>query len=155
MKNETSELTRHRLGRAAGASRGVSSAQLGTFILCLPPSARRRRLIQGRGCTGKDALPARSACSCDGTPDNLHILIDILGLDARAAPVLTAADPQFFDLTLERLREPAPGRVSPTSRGWDPNIQYLLLDLGTGLGADTASELFQDSKFYGYLYWAD
>jgi type IV pilus assembly protein PilY1 len=43
-----------------------------------------------------------------------------------------------------------------TTHGWDPNLLYPVPDPGTGLGSDTGFPyLFQDSKFYAYMSWAD
>ncbi|HYI02323.1 hypothetical protein [Hyalangium sp.] len=42
------------------------------------------------------------------------------------------------------------------SRGWNPTTEYPIPDPGTGIGSDTGlPNLFQDSKFYGYMYWGD
>ena len=42
------------------------------------------------------------------------------------------------------------------SQGWNPAVTYPVPDTGTGWGSDWGfPNLFQDSKFYGYMYWAD
>ncbi|HEX8699718.1 MAG TPA: hypothetical protein VF815_12820 [Myxococcaceae bacterium] len=88
-------------------------------------------------------------------PPNLHLLVDTSG-SMRELPQLTNSNHiDFFNLTTNGCVNPRLDSAQ-TIRGWDPNTVYPVPDLGTGVGTDLGfPNLFQDSKFYGYMYWQD
>ncbi|KFE62632.1 pilus assembly protein PilY [Hyalangium minutum] len=135
------------------AAVGPASAQLGSSTdspaCCQLTTSLIQDVVYGKDAPGDErALPA-------STPANLHILIDNSG-SMRELPQVTNSDhTAFFNLTVNGCENPRLDAFA-ASRGWDPNFRYPPPDLGTGLGSDTGfPNLFQDNKFYGYLYWAD
>ncbi|HEX8706203.1 MAG TPA: hypothetical protein VF815_45635 [Myxococcaceae bacterium] len=88
-------------------------------------------------------------------PPNVHFLIDTSG-SMRELPQVTASNHiQFFNQTTGGCFN-AQLDAMQASRGWHPDTVYPVPDVGTDFGSDIGfPNLFQDSKFYGYMYWAD
>ncbi len=88
-------------------------------------------------------------------PPNIHLLIDTSGSMRELPQLLNSNHAEFFDITTNGCVNPRLEAIQ-TLREWDPSTVYPVPDLGTGVGMDLGfPNLFQDSKFYGYMYWAD
>ena len=88
-------------------------------------------------------------------PPNIHFIIDTSGSMRELPQLINSDHTEFFNITVNGCSN---SRLDATqaSLGWNPATVYPVPDAGTGLGSDTGfPNLFQDSKFYGYLYWAD
>ena len=96
-----------------------------------------------------------SAAAQTVAPPNVHLLVDTSG-SMRELPQLSNSNhEEFFALTTNGCVNPRLDATQST-RGWDPNTVYPVPDIGTGVGMDLGfPNLFQDDKFYGYMYWAD
>ncbi len=88
-------------------------------------------------------------------PPNIHFLLDTSGSMRELPQVNNSLHSEFFNITTNGCENPRLD-AAEVSRGWDPNTLYPVPDVGTNLGSDTGfPNLFQDSKFYGYMYWND
>jgi type IV pilus assembly protein PilY1 len=104
---------------------------------------------------GHDVSGDERFFSAEGAPPNIHFLLDTSG-SMRELPQVEGSDhATFFSITTNGCDNPRLDAFA-AARGWDPNTVYPVPDTGTGEGSDTGfPNLFQDSKFYGYLLWAD
>jgi len=109
-----------------------------------------------RLCTGLVLLSAVGAASAQRVaPPNVHILFDTSGSMRELPQVEGSRHSEFFDITTSGCFNPRLDAVQ-LNRGWNPDTVYAVPDTGTMLGADTGfPNLFQDSKFYGYMEWGD
>jgi type IV pilus assembly protein PilY1 len=98
---------------------------------------------------------AGSAVAQTVAPPNVHFLVDTSG-SMRELPQLSHSNHvEFFNITENGCSNPRLD-ATQTNGGWDPNTVYPVPDIGTGVGTDLGfPNLFQDSKFYGYMYWGD
>ncbi|HYH94324.1 pilus assembly protein PilY [Hyalangium sp.] len=104
---------------------------------------------------GKDVSGDERFFSAEGAPPNIHFLVDTSGSMRELPQVLDSEHSTFLALTTNGCDNPRLDAFQ-LSRGWDPNIVYPIPDPGTGMGSDTGfPSLFQDDKFYGYMYWGD
>jgi type IV pilus assembly protein PilY1 len=88
-------------------------------------------------------------------PANIHLLVDTSGSMRELPQVIASSHSEFFAITSSGCVNSRLDAFS-ASKGWNPNTLYPVADPGTGLGSDRGfPNLFQDSKFYGYMYWAD
>jgi type IV pilus assembly protein PilY1 len=86
-------------------------------------------------------------------PANVHFLVDNSGSMQELPQVINSRHSEFFAITVNGCQNPRLDAYA-LSNGWDPNFVYPVPDPGTGLGTDTGfPNLFQDSKYYGYLQW--
>ncbi|MDY7229681.1 hypothetical protein [Hyalangium rubrum] len=109
-----------------------------------------------RLCLGLMLIGTAGAASAQTVaPPNIHFLIDTSG-SMRELPQVTGGNHvEFFDTTTGGCFNPRLD-ADQVSRGWNSQTAYPVPDLGTGLGSDTGfPNLFQDSKFYGYMYWGE
>ncbi len=102
-----------------------------------------------------------NACLPDNTPPSLassthlHFIIDTSGSMRELLQVVNSQHSEFFNITTNGCDNPRLDAFS-INRGWNPATAYPVTDTGTGLGSDQGFPLlFQDSKFYGYMYWTD
>jgi type IV pilus assembly protein PilY1 len=107
-----------------------------------------------RFCTGLVLLGAVGTASAQTVaPPNVHILFDTSGSMQELPQVEGSRHSEFFDITTSGCFNPRLDAVQ-LSRGWNPDTAYAVPDTGTMVGSDTGfPNLFQDSKFYGYMYW--
>jgi type IV pilus assembly protein PilY1 len=88
-------------------------------------------------------------------PPNVHVLVDTSGSMRELPQVLRSNHIEFFNMTVNGCTN-ARLDAMQAARGWNPSVVYPVPDIGTGVGTDLGfPNLFQDSKFYGYMYWAD
>jgi type IV pilus assembly protein PilY1 len=121
-----------------------------SFISENPVSSCISRLVLGLTLLGAPGL----ALAQTAAPANIHFLIDTSGSMQELPQVSNGNHAAFFDMTVNGCSNPRLDALQ-TSQGWNPNTVYPVADPGTGVGTDTGfPNLFQDSKFYGYLYWA-
>jgi type IV pilus assembly protein PilY1 len=86
-------------------------------------------------------------------PANVHFLVDNSGSMQELPQVINSRHSEFFAITVNGCENPRLD-AHAISNGWNPNFVYPVPDPGTGLGNDTGfPNLFQDSKYYGYLQW--
>jgi type IV pilus assembly protein PilY1 len=98
---------------------------------------------------------AGSAAAQTSAPPNVHFLVDTSGSMKELPQLSQSNHVEFFDLTTNGCVNPRLD-AAQSSRGWDPNTVYPVPDIGTGVGTDLGfPNLFQDNKFYGYMYWGD
>jgi type IV pilus assembly protein PilY1 len=109
-----------------------------------------------RLCTGLVLLSAVGTASAQTVaPPNVHILVDTSGSMRELPQVVASKHSEFFAMTTGGCFNPRLDALQ-TARGWHPDTVYPVPDTGTMLGSDYGfPNLFQDSKFYGYMYWAD
>ncbi len=137
------------LGVASAASAQLGSSQNRAACCQLTTS-----LIQDV-LSSKDPVADDKLVTGDATPPNIHFLIDTSGSMRELPQIYNSNHIEFFDQTVNGCSN-ARLDAFQASRGWDPSFAYPVPDQGTGLGSDTGfPNLFQDSKFYGYMYWAD
>jgi type IV pilus assembly protein PilY1 len=130
---------------------GSAFAQLGTYSESPACCQLTTSLVQDV-VYGKDQ-PADEALLTENAPPNVHFLIDTSGSMQELPQVFNSKHSEFFTITVNGCENPRLDAFA-ISRGWDPSFQYPVPDQGTGLGPDTGfPNLFQDDKFYGYLYW--
>ncbi|KFE62630.1 hypothetical protein DB31_3744 [Hyalangium minutum] len=146
-------MIRYGLGLVLWGFAGSASAQLGSFTdspaCCQLTTALIQDVVYGKDESAEERMLS------DGTPANLHILIDTSSSMRELPQVVNSTHSEFFSITVNGCENPRLDAFA-TSRGWNPSIQYPPPDVGTGLGSDTGfPNLFQDNKFYGYMYWAD
>ncbi|WP_224245503.1 pilus assembly protein [Hyalangium gracile] len=99
-------------------------------------------------------VPGNTPPSLTGST-HLHILFDTSGSMRELPQISNSEHSSFFNITADGCVNPRLDAFS-TSRGWDPSFRYPLPDPGTGLGSDNGfPNLFQDDKFYAYMYWND
>ncbi|MDY7226235.1 hypothetical protein [Hyalangium rubrum] len=112
-------------------------------------------LMSHRLCVGLALLGLAGTASAQTAPPNIHFLVDTSG-SMRELPQVVASDHiEFFNNTTNGCFNPRLD-AAQESRGWHPDTVYAVPDVGTGLGTDTGfPNLFQDSKFYGYMAWLD
>jgi type IV pilus assembly protein PilY1 len=132
---------------------GTASAQLGTFTdspaCCQLTTSLVQDVVYGRDDSREERLLS------EGTPPNLHILIDTSGSMRELPQVINSSHTEFFSSTANGCENPRLDAFA-VSRGWNPSIQYPVPDVGTGIGSDFGfPNLFQDSKFYAYMSWGD
>jgi type IV pilus assembly protein PilY1 len=110
--------------------------------------------ITYRLCAGLVLLGAFTSTSAQTVaPPNVHVLLDTSGSMTELPQVVSSRHDEFFALTTGGCFNPLLDAVQ-VSRGWSPDTVYAVPDTGTGLGSDVGfPNLFQDSKFYGYMYW--
>lgn len=112
---------------------------------------RAFRLCLGLGLLGVST----SAFAQQVAPPNIHFLIDDSGSMRELPQVVNSLHSEFFNITTAGCFNPRLDAMA-VSRGWNPDTVYSVPDTGTGLGADNGfPNLFQDSKFYAYMYWGD
>ncbi|HLL05625.1 MAG TPA: DUF6081 family protein [Myxococcaceae bacterium] len=88
-------------------------------------------------------------------PPNIHFLIDTSGSMKELPQISNSNHVEFFNLTTNGCENPRLDAFA-AANNWNPNFQYPVPDPGTGLGSDSGfPNLFQDARFYGYLYWQD
>ncbi|HVG61099.1 MAG TPA: hypothetical protein VNA24_21240 [Hyalangium sp.] len=86
-------------------------------------------------------------------PANVHFLVDNSGSMQELPQLINSRHSEFFAITVNGCENPRLD-AQAVSNGWNPNFAYPVPDPGTGLGSDTGfPNLFQDSKYYGYLTW--
>jgi type IV pilus assembly protein PilY1 len=113
--------------------------------------------VAPRLCLSLALFGAASAASAQtgGTPPNIHFIVDTSGSMRELPQVLASNHSEFFNITTSGCFNPRLDEFQ-NSHGWNPDTAYPVPDVGTQLGSDTGfPNLFQDSKFYGYMYWAD
>ena len=110
--------------------------------------------ILRRLCTGLVLLSAVGTASAQTVaPPNVHFLFDTSGSMQELPQLEGSRHSEFFDITTSGCFNPRLD-AAQVSRGWNPDTVYAVPDTGTWLGSDTGFlNLFQDSKFYGYMYW--
>jgi type IV pilus assembly protein PilY1 len=87
-------------------------------------------------------------------PANVHFLLDTSGSMQELAQVINSRHSEFFAITVNGCENPRLD-AHASSNGWNPSFVYPVPDPGTGLGSDTGfPNLFQDSKYYGWMNWA-
>ncbi|WP_157232097.1 hypothetical protein [Hyalangium minutum] len=90
-----------------------------------------------------------------GTPPNIHFLMDTSGSMRELPQVVGSDHAEFFNSTVSGCFNPKLDEFQ-LSHGWNPDTAYAVPDQGTQLGSDMGfPNLFQDTKYYGYMYWAD
>jgi type IV pilus assembly protein PilY1 len=82
----------------------------------------------------------------EGTPSNLHFLIDT-SASMRELPQLLNGDHEAFFASGDGCTQPDLLAVQ-ADKGWNPNTAYPVPD-------PDQPGLFQDGKFYAYHYWED
>jgi type IV pilus assembly protein PilY1 len=98
---------------------------------------------------------AGSAAAQTVAPPNVHFLVDTSGSMRELPQLSNGSHTEFFALTTDGCVNPRLDAMQ-ASHGWDPNTVYPVPDIGTGVGTDLGfPNLFQDSKFYAYMGWAD
>jgi type IV pilus assembly protein PilY1 len=137
------------------ASASLAATNLGdgskdTAACCQLTTSLIQDVLRGKDSTGDERF-----FSSEGAPPNIHFLIDTSG-SMRELPQLNNSNHiEFFTNTTNGCVN-ARLDAFAAANGWDPNFAYPIPDPGTGLGSDNGfPNLFQDSKFYGYMYWAD
>jgi type IV pilus assembly protein PilY1 len=112
--------------------------------------------ITSRLCAGLVLLGAVGTASAQTVaPPNVHFLVDTSGSMRELPQVINSDHAEFFNSTTSGCFNPRLD-AAQVSRSWNPDTVYPAADTGTGLGSDTGfPNLFQDSKFYGYLFWND
>ncbi|HLL03554.1 MAG TPA: pilus assembly protein PilY [Myxococcaceae bacterium] len=105
--------------------------------------------------SSKDPVADERLMQGEVTPPNIHFLLDTSG-SMKELPQLTNSNHvDFFNITTNGCSNPRLNAFQ-ASRAWNPNFAYPVPDPGTGFGSDQGfPNLFQDSKFYGYMYWGD
>jgi type IV pilus assembly protein PilY1 len=104
---------------------------------------------------GKDSSGDERFFSSEGAPPNIHFLIDTSGSMRELPQINNSNHIEFFTNTTNGCVN-ARLDAFAAAHAWDPNFLYPIPDPGTALGSDNGfPNLFQDSKFYGYMYWAD
>ncbi|HLL06828.1 MAG TPA: pilus assembly protein PilY [Myxococcaceae bacterium] len=104
---------------------------------------------------GKDVAGDERFFASEGAPPNIHFLIDTSGSMKELAQISNSNHTEFFNLTSNGCVNPRLDAFA-AANGWDPNFLYPVPDPGTGLGSDNGfPNLFQDARFYGYMYWQD
>jgi len=102
---------------------------------------------------GKDVAGDERFFASEGAPPNIHFVIDTSGSMKELAQISNSNHVEFFNMTSNGCTNPRLDAFA-AANNWNPNFQYPIPDPGTGLGSDTGfPNLFQDSKFYGYMYW--
>ncbi|WP_224248322.1 pilus assembly protein [Hyalangium gracile] len=132
---------------------GTASAELGNPSINSPACCQLTTSLVQEVLSSQEASAEERLLNAPGVPANVHFLIDT-SASMQELPQLTNSEHRnFFDITTNGCDNPRLDAFS-ASRGWDPAIQYSVPDVGTGLGSDYGfPNLFQDSKFYGYMYW--
>jgi len=113
--------------------------------------------VAPRLCLGLVLFGAASTASAQtgSAPPNIHFIIDISGSMRELPQVVGSSHSEFFNSTTSGCFNPRLDEFQ-TSHGWNPDTAYPIPDQGTMLGSDMGfPNLFQDSKFYGYMYWGD
>jgi type IV pilus assembly protein PilY1 len=113
--------------------------------------------VTPRLCLGLVLIGAASAASAQtgGSPPNIHFIVDTSGSMRELPQVVGSDHAQFFNSTTSGCFNPKLDEFQ-LSHGWNPDIAYPVPDQGTQLGSDSGFPgLFQDDKFYGYMYWGD
>ena len=88
-------------------------------------------------------------------PPNVHFIIDVSGSMRELPQVQSSLHSEFFNFTVNGCDNPRLDAYS-TRNGWVAGVAYPRPDRGTSRGSDNGfPNLFQDDKYYGYLYWAD
>ncbi|KFE60714.1 pilus assembly protein PilY [Hyalangium minutum] len=104
---------------------------------------------------GMDVSGDERFFSAEGAPPNIHFLLDTSGSMRELPQVENSDHATFFTITTNGCQNPRLDAFA-ASRGWNPTTVYPVPDLGTQEGSDTGfPNLFQDDKFYGWMYWAD
>ncbi|HYH99380.1 pilus assembly protein PilY [Hyalangium sp.] len=136
-----------------GVAGAASAQQLGSFTDSPACCQLTTSLVQDV-VYGKDTPPDEQLFS-DTTPPNLHFILDTSGSMRELPQIVNGRHSEFFDLTVNGCENPRLDAFQ-LSRGWDPATVYPVPDTGTGIGSDYGfPDLFQDDKFYGYMYWGD
>ncbi|WP_224361588.1 pilus assembly protein [Hyalangium versicolor] len=155
MHSWTPHLRRFCLGLAVLGTAGVAYAQLGNSTSNSPACCQLTTSLVNDVIRGKDATGDERFFSTEGAPPNIHFLVDASGSMRELPQVINSGHVEFFNLTTNGCTNVRLDTFE-ASRGWDPTFQYPVPDPGTGLGADLGfPNLFQDAKFYGYMYWND
>jgi type IV pilus assembly protein PilY1 len=132
----------------------VASAQLGSSQHKAACCQLTTSLIQDV-LSSKDPVADEQLVTGGETPPNVHFILDTSGSMRELPQISNSNHIEFFNLTTNGCNNPRLDAFQ-VSRGWDPNFAYPVPDPGTGLGSDTGfANLFQDSKFYAYMYWGD
>ncbi|HZH75709.1 MAG TPA: pilus assembly protein PilY, partial [Archangium sp.] len=135
---------------------GIASAQtnLGTATDTAACCQLTTSLIQDV-LRGKDVAGDERFFSSEGAPPNIHFVIDTSGSMKELAQITNSNHVEFFNMTSNGCVNPRLDAFSAANQ-WNPNFLYPIPDPGTGLGSDNGfPNLFQDAKFYGYMYWQD
>jgi type IV pilus assembly protein PilY1 len=104
---------------------------------------------------GKDVSGDERFFSAEGAPPNIHFLLDTSGSMRELPQVQNSQHSVFFNNTVNGCENPQLDAFG-AAKGWNAATAYPVPDTGTGLGSDSGfPNLFQDNKFYGYLYWSD
>ncbi|HEX8705339.1 MAG TPA: pilus assembly protein PilY, partial [Myxococcaceae bacterium] len=132
----------------------AASAQLGTVQQKAACCQLTTSLIQDV-LSSKDPVADEQLVMGGETPPNIHILLDTSGSMRELPQISNSNHVEFFTATTNGCVN-ARLDAFQASRSWNPAFQYPIPDYGTGLGSDWGfPNLFQDDKFYGYMYWAD
>ncbi|MDY7231372.1 pilus assembly protein PilY [Hyalangium rubrum] len=157
MHSRTSILRTLSAGFVALGMAGIASAQsdLGdstqdTAACCQLTTSLIQDVLRGKDVAGDERF-----FSAEGAPPNIHFLIDTSGSMRELPQIQNSNHIEFFDNTTNGCVN-ARLDAFQLSRGWNPTTVYPVPDMGTGLGSDTGfPNLFQDNRFYGYMYWGD
>jgi type IV pilus assembly protein PilY1 len=138
------------LGVAGGAHAELGDASTHSAACCQLTTSLVNDVLRGSDVSGDERF-----FSAEGAPPNIHFLLDTSGSMRELPQVENSDHVTFFNITVNGCENPRLDAFA-AARGWDPTHVYPVPDTGTGEGSDTGfPNLFQDSKFYGYLLWAD
>ncbi len=134
----------------AFAQTNLGDASKDTAACCQLTTSLIQDVLRGNDVAGDERF-----FSSEGAPPNIHFLIDTSGSMKELAQVSNSSHTEFFNITTNGCVNPRLDAFA-AANAWNPNFQYPVPDPGTGLGSDSGfPNLFQDSKFYGYMYWSD
>ncbi|WP_224371597.1 pilus assembly protein PilY [Hyalangium versicolor] len=138
------------LGLAGGAHAELGNPSTNTAACCQLTTSLVNDVLRGKDVSGDERF-----FSTDGASPNIHFLVDASSSMRELPQVVNSNHEAFFKDTINGCENPSLDAYS-ASRGWDPSFKYPVPDPGTGFAADPGyPNLFQDEKFYAYLYWTD
>jgi type IV pilus assembly protein PilY1 len=136
------------LGVATGAHAELGNPADNSAACCQLTTSLVNDVLRGSDVSGDEKF-----FSAEGAPPNIHFLLDTSGSMQELPQVINSKHSEFFAVTTNGCDNPRLD-ADALARGWDPSHLYDPPDMGTGLGSDAGfPNLFQDSKFYGWMQW--
>jgi type IV pilus assembly protein PilY1 len=105
---------------------------------------------------GRDPLSDERFFMAEGAPPNIYFLFDNSGSMWELPQVKKSNHAELWDSIKGGCNSPTVLDPMMASRGWNKLTAYPVIDPGTSLGSDNGfPNLFQDTKYYTYMSWAD
>ena len=134
----------HRLSSAAlllSSALALSAAPEPKAACCQLTTSLASEALRGEDITGDERF-----FMSEGTPPNVHFLIDT-SASMRELPQVNEGNHEAFFAAGDGCSQPDLVAME-AANGWNPAVAYPVPD------PDHAT-LFQDDKFYGYMFWED